>query len=42
MKQVGFSALEYEVKKKQTRKEKILAEMEEILPWKVLLGVVKR
>jgi len=42
MKQTGFSDLEYDVKKKQTRKEKFLAEMEEILPWKVLLGVVRR
>ena len=42
MKQAGFSDLEYDVKKKQTRKEKFLAEMEEILPWKVLLGVVRR
>lgn len=42
MKQSGFSDLEYDVKKKTTRKERFLAEMDEILPWKELLSVVKR
>jgi IS5 family transposase len=38
----SFSDLEYAVKKKTTRKEKFLAEMDEILPWKELLGVIRR
>ena len=38
----SFSDLEYTVKKKKTRKEKFLEEMDEILPWKELLGVIKR
>ncbi|GJL82703.1 MAG: IS5 family transposase [marine bacterium B5-7] len=42
MKQSGFSELEYAVKKKKTRKEKFLEEMDEILPWKMLVGLVKR
>jgi len=38
----SFSDLEYAVKKKTTRKEKFLAEMDDILPWKELLGVIRR
>jgi IS5 family transposase len=38
----SFSDLEYAVKKKTTRKEKFLSEMDEILPWKELLGVIRR
>lgn len=38
----SFSDLEYAVKKKTTRKEKFLAEMDEILPWKEMLSVIKR
>lgn len=38
----SFTDLEYAVKKKTTRKEKFLAEMDEILPWKELLSVIKR
>lgn len=38
----SFTDLEYAVKKKTTRKEKFLAEMDEILPWKELLSVVNR
>ena len=38
----SFSDLEYAVKKKKTRKELFLAEMDKILPWKELLGVIKR
>ena len=33
MKQAGFADIEYEVKKKKTRKEKFLEEMDQILPW---------
>ncbi|MDH3378005.1 MAG: IS5 family transposase [Gammaproteobacteria bacterium] len=42
MKQVGFSDIEYEIKKKKTRKEKFLEEMDQILPWKEFVGVIKR
>lgn len=42
MKQTHFSDLEYATKKKKTRKEKFLEEMDQILPWKILLGIVKR
>lgn len=42
MNRPSFSDLEYDVKKKKTRKEKFLQEMDEILPWKELLGVIKR
>ena len=33
MKQTSFSDLAYEHKKKTTRKERFLGEMEAILPW---------
>lgn len=42
MKQSGFSDLEYDLKKKKTRKELFLEEMDQILPWKELLSVIKR
>ena len=38
----SFSDFEYAVKKKTTRKEKFLGEMNEILPWKELLGIIRR
>lgn len=38
----SFSDLEYSVKKKKTRKELFLGEMDEILPWKELLSVIRR
>ena len=37
MKQTSFSDLAYEHKKKTTRKERFLGEMEAILPWDELL-----
>jgi IS5 family transposase len=37
MKQTSFSSLAYENKKKTTRKERFLGEMDTILPWKQLL-----
>ncbi len=37
----SFADLEYSVKKRTTRKEKFLAEMDEVLPWKELLSVIK-
>ncbi len=37
MKQVSFATLAYEGKKKQTKKEKFLAEMNRIIPWEELI-----
>lgn len=42
MKQSSFSELAYEHKKKTTRKERFLTEMDAILPWSVLLKPIKR
>lgn len=41
MSQPTFAALAYASKKKQTRREKFLAEMEETVPWQKLLKVVE-
>ena len=41
MKQVSFASLAYEGKKKQTRKEKFLSEMDQIIPWKKLTRLIK-
>ena len=42
MKQSSFSDLAYEHKKKTTRKERFLAEMDAILPWDKLLKPILR
>ena len=42
MSQSSFSDLEYSVKKKRTRKEIFLEQMDEILPWAVLVKPLKR
>lgn len=42
MEQSSFSDLEYQSKKKTTRKEKFLSEMDEILPWKQLLSPIRK
>jgi transposase, IS5 family len=42
MKQSSFSDLSYDNKKKKTRKERFLGEMDAILPWPVLLKPIKR
>lgn len=42
MKQSSFSELEYASKKKVTRKERFLTEMDNILPWKQLLKPLRR
>src|SRR6516162_11705791 len=39
--QASFSDLEYANKKRQTRRELFLAEMEAVVPWPELLGVVE-
>lgn len=41
MKQTTFDSLAYTAKKKQTRREKFLAEMERIVPWKALLTLIE-
>ncbi len=42
MSQPTFAALAYANKKKQTRREKFLAEMEQVVPWRQLLKVIER
>jgi hypothetical protein len=39
--QTTFASLAYDRKKKQTRREKFLAEMERALPWPELLAVIE-
>jgi transposase, IS5 family len=40
MQQISFSEAEYRAKKKITRREKFLTEMNAIVPWQVLLKVI--
>ncbi len=41
MTQLSFSDAEYAGKRKQTRREKFLAEMEQVVPWEALLGLIE-
>ncbi|WP_460028956.1 transposase, partial [Methyloparacoccus murrellii] len=41
MKQLTFASLSYDLKKKQTRRERFLLEMEQVVPWDALLAVVE-
>ena len=41
MKQTSFASLEYAGKKRQTRREKFLGEMERVVPWKALIGLIE-
>ena len=41
MKQTTFASLAFERKKKQTRRERFLAEMEKVVPWAALLAVIE-
>ncbi len=41
MKQTTFASLAFEQKKKQTRRERFLAEMEAVVPWAALLAVIE-
>jgi IS5 family transposase len=41
MKKVSFASLAYEHKKKQTRREKFLGEMERVIPWEELLALIR-
>src|SRR6056297_879141 len=40
-KQPAFPGLRHAMKKKQTRREKFLAEMEEVVPWRRLLALIE-
>jgi IS5 family transposase len=39
---VSFASLAYENKKKRTRREKFLQEMDQIIPWEELLQIIKQ
>ena len=41
MKQTTFASLSYQSKKKQTRREKFLAEMDQVVPWEELLALIE-
>jgi IS5 family transposase len=41
MKQTSFASLAFTEKKKQTRRERFLAEMEAVVPWSALLSVIE-
>ena len=41
MSQISFSDAEYAGKRKRTRREVFLAEMELVVPWKALLGLIE-
>jgi IS5 family transposase len=40
MKQISFSQVEFERKKRLTKREVFLAELEQLIPWSALLAVV--
>ena len=42
MKQMSFSDLAYRTKKKQTRRERFLKEMDAVLPWELLLKPIEK
>ena len=41
MSQRSFASVEYALKKKRTRREKFLADMERVVPWARLIGVIE-
>lgn len=41
MKQITFAGAEYSNKRKQTRKELFLEEMEQVVPWNGLIGLIE-
>ena len=41
MKQISFADAEYDGKRKQTRRERFLIEMDQVVPWKATV-VVRR
>src|SRR4030066_2490704 len=42
MKTVSFASLAYDNKKKKTRREKFLEEMDKVIPWEELLQDIKK
>jgi len=42
MNSISFASLAYDNKKKKTRREKFLQEMDEVIPWKDLLQIIER
>lgn len=42
MKRASFASLAYDNKKKKTRREKFLEEMDQVIPWEELLATVKK
>ena len=42
MKNMTFASLAYENKKKKTRREKFLEEMEQVIPWKELIPIIQK
>lgn len=40
MKRMSFAHAEYAGKRKQTRRERFLAEMDQVVPWTGLLGLI--
>lgn len=41
MRQMSFSDFEYAGKRKQTRRERFLAEVNQVVPWTGLLGLIE-
>lgn len=41
MGQMSVSCFEYAGRRKQTRRERFLAEMEKVVPWASLLGLIE-
>ncbi|MDB5783076.1 MAG: family transposase [Caballeronia mineralivorans] len=41
MRQISFASTEHQGKKRVTRREKFLGEMEQVVPWSRLLGVLE-
>ena len=42
MRTVTFGSLAYDNKKKQTRREKFLQEMDQVIPWEELIDIIKK
>lgn len=42
MKTLSFASLAYETKKKKTKREKFLEEMDKVIPWDELIEEIKR
>ncbi|SDS27051.1 transposase, IS5 family [Pseudomonas oryzae] len=42
MKQRSFADAEYAGKRKQTRRERFLTEMDQVVPWQALMALIER